>query len=317
MYRLIALIVLIGGAVQADVVRTQKTTSVFWGANEATATHYYATDRSADQSTTKWTRGLMKTMTGGKAVESKTITRLDKEVIWTLDLKKKTYTEMTFAEFRDMINKGMMEMENAQGEEEEVADTTGEDMYEWTIEDKSDPNPKTINGWTCRNAQIVATGVNKYDENDKVVITIDLWNSEEVPGAAEITEFYKRYLAAIGLDEMAIVPGLLQAKALYEKQFAAVYEAAKKAPGESVTSLMEIKKYQIKGKNIGKAMGEAAQEEVLGKLPFGKKKKKAEEAPTYEWKVKFSSTSDLTEANTNAIDVVQFEIPDGFKKKDK
>lgn len=314
----LTLIMLLATVAQADVVRKHKTTTAFLGANESTSTNYVASDRAADESTVKWTRGFMKTMTRGKPSESKTIIRLDKQLIWTLDPKEKTYTEMTFAEFREMLEKGMAEMQQGEDEEAEEADTTGEEMYEWTVEDQSDPDPKTINGFTCRNVKFVATGVNKQEANDQVVITLDAWNSEDVPGREEIMDFYRRYAEALSLDPWALTQGLMQAAALYRAQFDSLYGAFQKAPGESVQSLMEIKRHTIKGKSLKQAAGEAAQEELMSKIPFGGgKKKKKEEAPEWVWKVRFSSTSELIEAAASPVEAANFEIPDGYKKKDK
>jgi len=301
---------------QADVTRKHKTASQSWGASEATSTEYYAADRSAEESTTRWTQGMMKTMTGGKPAESVTITRLDKEVVWQLDPKKKTYTEMTFAEFRDMLQKSQ---EGMKGEEEE-ADTvqTPEDQYEWIIETKSDPNPRTINGWTCRNVYVVATGANKTNPEDKVWISMNAWNSPEVPGADEIRAFQERYLKALGLDERALTPGLVAAALLYQKQLSSLIEEMKKAPGEPVTSTMEIKRRQLVGPSIGKAVGEAAKEEIMGKLPFGKKKEKKPEEPRWAEKVKFSVTTELTGAAVAPLDAAKFEVPAGYElKKEK
>ncbi|MDD5088345.1 MAG: hypothetical protein PHI18_06050 [bacterium] len=315
---LLMILLLLAAAAQADVVRKHKTTAAFMGANESTSTQYVAGDRSADESTVKWTRGFMKTMTRGKPTESKTIIRLDQQLIWTLDPKEKTYTEMTFAEFREMIEKGLSEMQQ-QGEEEdaEEADTTGEELYEWTVTDESDPNPKTVAGYPCRNAKLVAAGVNKQDANDQVVITLDTWNSEDVPGRGEIADFYRRYAEALGLDSWALTPGLMQAAALYRAQFDSLYAVFQKAPGESVQNLIEIKRHAIKGKSLKQIAAEAAQDEMMSKLPFGGKKKTKNEAPEYVWKVRFSSTGELTEAATNPVAAASFEIPEGYKKKEK
>ena len=300
---------------QADVTRKHHSTSQFMGASEATSTDYYTADRSATESTTKWTKGAMKTMTGGKPVESSNIVRLDKELVWTADPKKKQYSEMTFAEFRKQLEESQKELKKAE-DENELPDTTAEDLYEWTTEDKSDPNPKTINGWTCRNIHVIATGVNKQNAEDKVWLTLDAWNSPEVPGADEIHGFYERYMKALGIDVQAMTSGLSQAAILYQKQMDTLIEAGKKAPGEPVTSMLEIKRRQIKGPNIGKAIGEGAMESMTGKLPFGMKKKKTEpEAPEYIEKVKFSVMTELTEATSGAVDANKFEVPAGFKKK--
>lgn len=310
-------ILILAASAQADVTRTRKTTTTFWGTNESTVSDYYAEDRSASESSVKWTRGFMKTMTRGKKEESVSIIRLDREVVWDLDPKKETYTEMTFAEFREKLEQSMAEMEDmAKENEEEEPDTLDEDAYEWTLEDESSGQPKTIRGWTCRNAKIVATGVHKEDPNDKVIITMDLWNSEEVPGAEEIAAFQARYLKAVGLDETALTPGLMQAVQLYQKQFEAVAEASRKAPGEPVQSLIEIRHNRPKGKSLGEAVEEGVANEVMKKLPFGRKAKPKNEEPVYEMKVVFSSDTELLKAARQTVEGTRFEIPAGYEREE-
>jgi len=310
--RWLLVLLLLASASFADVTRKQTVTSQFMGASEGTTTQYYSGDHHATESTMRWTSGFMKTASGGKPVESGTIVRLDKQVVWTLSPKDKTYQEMTFAEFRDMMKKGITEANQAQ---QEHPDTVAEEMYSWTVQDKSDSQAKVIHGWNCKNVDLEATGVNKKDSLDKVVITINLWNSSDVPGVKEMADFNLRYMQALGLGQEALTPGLNQASLLYQKQFSQLIEASKKAPGEPVQSLMEIKHYQLKGPDIGKAVGEGVKNELMGKLPFGKKKAAAPEKPVYDWNVKFSTTSELTEATMSAVDAAKFEIPAGYKLK--
>ncbi|RJP80174.1 MAG: hypothetical protein C4524_03785 [Candidatus Zixiibacteriota bacterium] len=306
-----ALILLAAGA-RADVTRKHKTVSQGWGSYESTSTEYYTADKSASDAVTRWTKGLMKTMTGGKEVQSIDITRVDQQLFWKLDPKKETYTEMTFAQLREQIEKGQEEMEEA---EEEIPDTTSEDLYEWTVETQSAAEPKVINGFTCRNVRMMATGVNKQNAEDKVWITFDLWNSEEVPGAEEIRAFSESYLQALGLNVDALTPGLTSAAALYRNQFNTLAEEMKKAPGEAVLSTIEIKRRQLVGPSVGKAVSNAAQEEVLGKLPFGKKKAKKAEEPKWEERIKFLATTELLEASQGAVESTRFEVPEGYKLK--
>jgi hypothetical protein len=296
---------------QADVTRKHKVAAQFWGANEGTTADYYATDRHASESTLRWTKGMMKTFTGGKPAESAQIIRLDKERVWTVNPKDKTYTEMTFAEFRDAIKKGQEASKN----EEQVPDTVKEDMYNWKVVDLSEAGPKIINGWNCRNVHIEATGTNKHDSLDQVIITLNTWNSETVPGASEIQDFNLKYLKALGLNDLALTENLMAATMLYRRQFDSIMESARKAPGEAVQSLVEIKRNQLKTKSIGNAAKDEAANELMGKLPFGKKKAPKEEAPQYELRTKYSVSSELTEASTTAVDAGKFEIPAGFKKK--
>ena len=304
---------------QADVVRemTSQSTIAGLGSNQGTTVNYFAGDRQAAESSIKWSSGFMKTVTRGKPAESTTITRIDKEVVWTLDLKKKKYSEMTFAEFREMLKKGMAENEEAKPEEEEEAPAR-EDAYEWTIVDSSSTESKAIHGWTCRNAHIIATGINKQDTTDIVVITIDNWNSEEVPGAQEIADYYARYLKALGLNELALTPGLLASAQAYAEKMAEVLDKAKLAKGEAVTSLIGIKHHQMKGKKVSEAMKEGAAAEIAGKMPFGLgSKPKKEQPPEYIWKTVFMSETELTAASTDSVDPAKFEIPDGFKLEKK
>lgn len=306
-------------AAQADVTRKHSTTSKFMGTNTATTTDSYAGDRSASESSTKWTKGLMKTMTRGKPVESTTIVRLDKELVWSIDPKKETYREMTFAEFKAMLEQGLADLDQAaeSDEEAEEAEEPGtEDMYEWTTEDLSASDPKPINGWTCRNAHIVTTGINKEDPKDKIVISFDTWNSEDVPGAAEIADFQMRYMKALGLDERVLTPGLLQVAELYQDKMATLIEAVKKAPGEPVQSLIDIQHNRRKGKSVGEAIGEGAANELTKKVPFGFGKKKDKE-PVYEMKTVFSVENELNEASASAIDGSVFEVPAGYKQIEK
>ncbi len=257
----------------------------------------------------------MKTMTRGKKVKSTTIIRLDKKLVWTLDPKKETYQEMTFAEFKAQLEQGAAEMKQATEEEEEQAEPDGEDNYEWTVEDVSKDKPKKINGWSCRNAHVIATGINKEDPKDKVVISIDTWNSEEVPGANEIADFNMRYMKAIGLDEAVLTPGLVQAALLYKDKLSTLIEAAKKAPGEPVDSMIEIKHNRKKGKSVGEAIGEGAADELMKKVPFGLGKKKSSKGPVYEMKTVFKIEDELTEAAQGNVEGLQFEIPEGFTRK--
>ena len=314
MTRLLILL-LIAVSAQADVTYKRRTTTLGFGASEGTSTEYFTADRSASESTMRWTRGLMKTMTGGKEVASTSIVRLDKELIWEIDPKQKEYKEMSFAEFRELI--GKLSTETGEAADGEPVDTTAEEMYEWKVETLSDPDPKNINGFSCRNLKIVATGTNKQDANDRVMITVDFWNSPDVPGQQDAAAFATAYAKALGFDIEATRPGFQQAIMLYQKQFNELAEAAKQAPGVAVRSLVEIKRNQLVGPNVGQAMKEGMKNEVLGKLPFGKKKEPKQEPPKYEERIKFSVESELLEANSTAVEAAKFEAPTGYKLKKK
>ena len=304
------------GSVYADVTRTTKTTMYMMGDAEVTSVSYIAADRAADMTTTTWTSGLMKTLKGKKPIDATNIVRLDKEVIWNLDHKKKSYTEMTFAEFREQMQKAEAEMEEVEVEEveeEEEAEEPEEDLYTWTVETLSEPEPKVINGWNCRNVKIVATGVNKEEPRDKTWITMDFWKSTEIPGQQEVIDYNMRYMKALGMNQEALYQGLAASAAAYMEQMNQLFTENAEVPGEPVRSMIEIKVNQQVGPSVKEAAADAAKDQVLGKLPFGKKKKPKE--PTWEEKVKFRSENELTEVSLDPIPASTFEIPEGYEKK--
>jgi len=286
------------------------------GDAEITSVSYIAGDRAADGSTTIWLSGMMKTMMGKKPIESTTIVRLDKEVIWNLDPKKKTYTEMTFAELREQMQKAAVEMEEAEAEQPPEAETEEpeEELYTWTVEARSEPDPRVINGWNCRNVKVIATGVNKQEPRDKVWITMDFWKSTEIPGQQEAYDYTTRYLKALGMNEQALYQGLTASAAMYMEQMNLLFTENSKVPGEAVKSLIEIKVNKLTGPSVKDAMADAAADELMGKLPFGKKKSEPKE-PTWEEKIKFRSENELIEVSLDPVAPSTFEIPAGYKKK--
>ena len=318
---LFSLCLVFAGHVLADVKRETKTSGTIarMGVNEATATDYYTADKHTSESVVKWTRGIMKTLTGGKALDGANIVRLDKDSVYTVDKRKETYAVMSLAELREQIQKGMTDMEGAQPEEEDEVDSTStEDLYEWTTEDVSEADAKEIHGFTRRNARIRTTGINKQDANDKVIINFDMWNCENVPGTEEILAFNQNYLKALGLDELALQEGLLASAWMYQGKLTELIEAAKKAPGEAVTSLIKIEHNRLKGKSLKQAAKEGAAEELTKKVPFGLgKKKKQEEKPEYVLKTVYSFDYELLNAAVEAVDTAKFEVPAGFKRKKK
>ncbi len=312
----ILIVLLLAVTAQADVIRKHKTTLEMIGSkSEIISTQYFTTDKSADETSTKWTKGFMKTIHGSKPVEETQIVRLDKQLIWSVTHKKKTYTEMTFAQFRQMMQQMMQGMEDMQTEqaEEEVSEEVPEDDMDWTVEIKSAKKEKKIKGFLCRNVRIEAHGVSKDNPEEQIWITFDTWNSPEVLGDDEIAAFYQKYLKASGFNETAVTPGLMQAAAFYQEKFSEFFEEAKKAPGETVKQTIEIKLRQLVGPSLGEAIGNAAVEELTKKIPFGFGKKKEKE-PRYEERVKYRMTTELIEASVTPVDAVKFNIPEGYKK---
>ncbi|MGB3340987.1 MAG: DUF4412 domain-containing protein [bacterium] len=101
-----------------------------------------------------------------------TITRLDKGVIWTLDMDNEQYSEMKLGE----------ETEEVEGEEE-----TSAAMPEITVEKTG--KKKVLLGKECEE---VVVSMKVEDAEGSMNFTQTMWNTKDVTGYEEITEFNKK-----------------------------------------------------------------------------------------------------------------------------
>jgi len=96
-------------ALEAQITIESITTSdgfMGMGASVSTEKSYTQGDARREESNVKFTGGIMKHMSPKETQIE--ITRLDKEVIWQMNDKDKKYTEMTFAEFKKMMEEGLL-----------------------------------------------------------------------------------------------------------------------------------------------------------------------------------------------------------------
>ena len=107
--------------------------------------------RSEDEATYT---GRFKTLAGGgKPRTSVSITRIDREVIWDLDPQKKTYTELTFAEMREMMAKGLARADEAGRE----ADSKDAEMT-FTVDVRRTGAKQDVNGFPAEQVVVTCVG---------------------------------------------------------------------------------------------------------------------------------------------------------------
>lgn len=185
----------------ADVVVKQKTVSLGlggFGAGTTDATLTIAGDKSRSEDEFTYT-GRFKTLVGKKPQTTVSITRLDREVMWHLDLEKQQYTELTFAEMRAATEAGMGEMEKSAREEKpKDADMT------FTVDVKKTGARQEINGFPCEQVIVTCIGKpahpKKGEEGGEIHLVTDEWLSTKVPGQAEIEAFHRKFAEKMGLD---------------------------------------------------------------------------------------------------------------------
>ena len=118
MVRLLAfttgLIVFVAGAAGADCyVKSTSTSDGFGGlgATEGTSETWVSGGRMAEKSQSHLKNSVLKALT--KDSKSYTITRLDKGLIWDVDLGDKSYTEFSFAQMKEQMEKSAEEFKKA------------------------------------------------------------------------------------------------------------------------------------------------------------------------------------------------------------
>ena len=195
------LALLLASSASADVVVKEKSVSEGLGGfgNATTSrTWIVAGDRSRSEDEAAYTGRFKALAGGGKPRGSVLITRIDKGVVWHLDADKQEYTETTFDEMRAMMSSA------AEGKDAKGADMT------WSVDVKRTGAKQDVNGFRAEQVIITCEGKprnpEKGSEGAGIRLVMDEWLSKDVPASHEITEYYKRYAAALGVDAQA--PGV-------------------------------------------------------------------------------------------------------------
>lgn len=340
----------------ADVTVSRQSTMDGMGGllkSSTTSTESYSGDKMVNDSETKMENKLVKMFGGGKPITTTSITRLDKELIWNLDHKAKTYTEMTFAEMRAWVDSlgGMMSgAADPMAQQEPAIDTSELTFSEPTFEVKRTGKHETISGYDCEQAIMTMTTVGTNRENGETMtleVMMDMMLAQNVPGSAEIVDFGVRTAQAMGF-EMEEGSGQSMAKMLgmYGIDAERLAEETKKLDGFAMKTIMSFK---MGGDAMEQAQAESDKAEAeqneqdkqdeaekdeeaptdasgmaakaLGGL-FGKKdnkeddeKDKQEEAADVPAGTMFWMTSIVTSIEGSGLPAPRYEIPDGYKLK--
>jgi hypothetical protein len=146
---------------------------------------------------------------------------LDEEKVYDLDLKKKSYKVITFAEMRRQIEEARKKAEEdarkeqPQEEKAKPADPN-QKQVEVDFDLKNTGEKKTINGFDTHQAVMTITVREKgktIEESGGLVMTSDMWLAPKIAAMKEIAEFDIKYarklygpmVAGISASQMAMV----------------------------------------------------------------------------------------------------------------
>ena len=172
---------------------------IFGGMIESDSTEWITPQMKRDDSVTRMKGGLLVVvgkMAGGNGA-GVTITRLDKDLMWQLDPKKKTYQESSLSAYREVRDK---QIETSRLPKKAVR------LVDSDFKVTSTGQERTLNGWPCK--QYLTDGYLEFEEieskaRSRWTFHNEQWNTEATPllKAFQDTElaFHRNYIAKLGL----------------------------------------------------------------------------------------------------------------------
>jgi hypothetical protein len=173
-----------------------------------TTTTTIAGDRARTDSNLQFESGMMRTLARG-AGQSSEIVRLDQDKIYSLDIKKKTYTETTFAELRATMDQAMQKMEESQAAQQQATSGVDESQCEWSdpkADVKKSGEKALVAGMQAERVTITATQSCKDKKTGQVCdfgLTLDQWLAPEFAEGAETLAYQRAYAEKLGLGAAA------------------------------------------------------------------------------------------------------------------
>ena len=126
---------------------------------------------------------------------------LSEEKVYQLDIKRKTYRVMTFAQIRQQMEEARAKAEKAAREEqakqkEAPPAQKPEDTLEIDLDVRKTGQSRTINGFNTNQVLVVVTVREKgktLDQSGGLQITTDMWMAPQMPAMKEIVDFQMQY----------------------------------------------------------------------------------------------------------------------------
>lgn len=248
---------------------------------------------------------------------------LGEEKVYTLDIGKKEYTVMTFAEFRQMME------EAKKRAQEQAAQTSPQDkqaaqdaakQIEFTVDVKETGQTKTLIGHSAR--EVVMTIAmhekgKKVEESGGMILTNTLWIAPKIAALDEMYNFQMRYIKALNLGAMidpqqagaisAAIPGIGQMgeKLAAERSKLQGTTLSTTSVFETVKSPEDMKKAQAQGPGGGGG--------GIGGMLAGKLMKQG----PVQARTKMLTTTNDTQSIAPTVSDTDLAIPAGFKEKKK
>jgi hypothetical protein len=305
-------------------------------------------DRSRTDSDMKMQSGVMNMFArGGPRAD---IVRLDQDMTYSLDLKKKRYTQMSLADQRAQMQQAMAQAQEAQQSQQQTATGVDESQCEWSeprSEKKVTGEQAVFGGFAAQRTMVTASQSCTDKSTGSVcdfALTLDQWLTPSFPAEQETLTYYRAYAEKMGFDTAASKNFLERAQQNFGRYQGLWTEVARQ--------MADVQGYPVKSsfslavggpqcasettptatadttppsttETVGRAMGGAIGGAIGGL--FGRKKQEAAAAeaaattpppaaaPANGLMPLMTLSTELVSVSTSPIGADQFEVPAGFK----
>jgi hypothetical protein len=339
-----AIAAVLGAAANADVTIEERMSISGAGlmkmANmSGTTTTKISGQRARTDSNLEFESGLMRTFARG-AGQGTEIVRLDQDKMYSLDNRKKTYTETTFAERRAQMQEAMDKMREAQASQQQATSGVNDAQCEWS-EPKADVNrtgeKASIAGYQAERVTVTATQSCKDKETGQVCdfgLVMDQWVAPGFEASAETLAYQRAFAEKLGLSTSGSRDFAERAQSMFGR-----YQGLWK---EVATKMQDVKGYPVKltfGLGVGGPQCQSTQQTQANGGPasppsiggaiggalggmFGRKKEATASPPEATPPAQLpgglmslmSMSNELVSVSSSSIDAQSFEPPAGYKK---
>jgi hypothetical protein len=260
-----------------------------------------------------------------------TIIDVNAETITHVDMDKKQYSVMTFAQLKQMLDDMAKKMKQG--------DNSQQLNYKLSVDNTG--KTRQINGLDCKELvmKMEMEGTDaKTGQKGNMVVNIDTWVAPGVPGYEEAKDFYKKMAEKIawapGSSGFMAQPNIMQGMAAAQKELAKLDGVAvlrvmnmgaegtvpPQAPAEGADPMQKQQPQQEKP-SVSGALGSA----LGGRFGLGRKKPKDDSSSSAPAASSSSSggsasgvlmemTMESTGFSSAPVDASLFQIPTGFKQ---
>ena len=249
---------------QADVVIKKRTTSegfMGMGGFSMTEVEYTRPDRQCTVKESESGGSPMAAMsTMGNDIG---ITRLDKGVIWSVNPESKTYSERSIDSFKDEMTQARSNMKDKQGGMKMGGD------YEWSFEVLENQGEQEINGFDCTLLKAKGTATDKNDPSKKLVMDMDFWLGQDIPGFNTLEEYNEGFMKASGIGPSGFESMMGQDFGDFGDQYKKIFDAMKESKGYPIRIVTTVTMEGQPGMSGMKDMDWTALNEMAEKAKAG------------------------------------------------